>query len=223
MEGAANEAEKVIEQEDAKGHERNHDEGGHKWVGGGHPGEPNGEDIFSQTQGPITDWLGNGVDRGASAGLGAVRRERHSASEESGGPTQLGGGGASRGVRKNGCGGRPDEGVNGIPNGIDVRDFVREELGEIENSGEDEDRRVGKAVKGRRKMNDTETLEQAQRGDSRVQIQTGGEPGAESQAERGQGIHWIYDTKRRPRRRTVTSDERSGKFHLTNGNGPEML
>src|SRR5579872_5073953 len=80
-----------------------------------------------------------------------------------------------------------------------------------------------KRVKRRRKMNDSEALEEAQCRDGGVEIQAGGKPGAQSEPQCLDGIHSAHHSKARWRKRTVTSAQPGETFRLTISSGPEKL
>src|SRR5579863_6790454 len=91
LKGAAGKAQKVEEQENRKRQQRENDDGGGERMRGGHPSEPDGQNIFAETERPIAERLRNRVDRDARAGFGAVRSESDAASEEGSGPTPFDG------------------------------------------------------------------------------------------------------------------------------------
>src|SRR5258708_37452740 len=86
LKGAARETEKMVEQEGGKRDECNNDYGCGNGMGCRHPGQPNGQDIFSETQCPIAQWLGAGIDGGARAGFRAVCGEGNSAGAQRSAP-----------------------------------------------------------------------------------------------------------------------------------------
>ncbi len=195
MESATEETEEVIEKEDGESEKENSDDDGGNGMHGGEPSEPDGEDIFTETENPVAEGLGTGVDSGAGAGLGAVGSERDAASKKGGTPTPLRGSGASRSVSKQSGGGRTNEGVSGIPDGVEVRNLVGEEFDEIKGDGEGENPRMGEDFQRRGKMDDAETLEEAESGDGGVEIQAGGKSGAKSEAEGFDRIHYSHCSK----------------------------
>ena len=87
------------------------------------------------------------------------------------------------------CGGRANEGVNCVPDGVEVRNFVGKKFNQIESAGDSENPRVGKNLQGRRKLQNAVPLEKTERGHSCVEIQAGGKSGAEGEAERFDRIH----------------------------------
>jgi hypothetical protein len=58
-----------------------------------------------------------------------------------------------------------------VPHSIDVRDFVRKKFHKIQNDSDRKNRGMCKRVKRRRKVDDSETLEEPQCCDGRVKIQ----------------------------------------------------
>jgi len=122
-----------------------------------------------------------------------VRGERDAAGNESGGPAPgLGsGGGGAEGEERRGR--RADKGVDGLPDGVDEGNFVGEKFHEVENAGDGEDERMGENLELLGEMNDAETLEEAEGGDGGVDIEAGGEAGAENEAESFEGAHGFND------------------------------
>ena len=171
LEGAAREAEQVVEQKRREPDECDYDDGGGDGMGGGHPGEPYRQEVFSKTQDPIAERFGAGVDGGAGASFCTVRGEGYSSGEQGGPPAPLGCGSASGGKSEKCGGGRADEGVDSVPNGVEVRDFVRQEFQQVEKDGDSENPGMREYLQFRREMEDAEALEKAESGDSGVEIE----------------------------------------------------
>ena len=91
---------------------------------GREPGEPDGKKVFADAERPIGKRFGNGVDGGARAGLGAVRGEGDSAGEEGSDPAPLGAETRRDSEGQDSGGGRANESVEKIPDGVEVRNFV---------------------------------------------------------------------------------------------------
>ena len=85
--------------------------------------------------------------------------------------------------------GRTNEGVDGIPDSVEVGNLVGEKFDEVESDGSAENDGMSDNGKRRRQMNDTEALQKAERGDGGVEIEAGRKSGAQSEAERLQGVH----------------------------------
>src|SRR6266404_5585210 len=188
-EGAAGEAKQIVEQDGRRCDEGNNDNCCGERMSRRHPREPDRQDIFSKTQNPIAEWLRAGVHRGSRAGFRAVRGEGHSSGEERRAPAPFGGSGAGCRVSQQGGSGRANEGVDGVPDRIEVRYLVREKFNQIKSDGNSKDPWVGKNLQGQRKLQHAVTLEQAKGGDGGVEIQSGGKPGAKPEAKRSDEIH----------------------------------
>ncbi len=148
-------------------------------MNGSHPSQPNSQEIFSETQRPIAHWFGNGVDGGSRAGFGAVRGERNASGEKCGGPTPFFTRRTSGSVREDGSCGRTDEGVHGIPDGVDVWNFVGEKLDEIQRDRQPDNPRTREHVEGAGQVQNAESFKKPERCHGGIKIQTGGEAGAE--------------------------------------------
>src|SRR5258708_39401107 len=98
----------------------------------GHPGEPDGESVLSQAEKPVAERLGTGIDGGAGASFRAVGSKGHAASEKRGTPAPLRRSRKRSAVREKCRGGWTDQGVDGIPDGIDVGNFIGEKFNHIE-------------------------------------------------------------------------------------------
>src|SRR5262245_20605089 len=101
-------------------------------MSGGKPSEPDGEEVFAETESPVAERFGNSVDSSAGGSVRAVRGESDSASKECGGPAPLRRNGAGCSVSNDGRGRRANEGVRGVPNGVEIRNFVSEKFDEVE-------------------------------------------------------------------------------------------
>src|SRR5258708_2273622 len=172
LEGAAREAEKMVEQKAAEPDERSDDEGGGKGMNGRHPREPHGKEIFSKTQNPIAKRFGAGVDGGARAGFFAMRRESDSAGEQRRAPAPFRGSCPGGRESEQGGSGRSDKSVDGVPESVEARDFVRQEFQQIERDGNSKDPGMRKNLQSSRQMKHAEALEQPKRSDGGVKIET---------------------------------------------------
>ncbi len=112
-----------------------------------------------------------------------MRGEGDAAGDESGGPAPGLGSGSGSAEGEESRGGRADKGVDGLPDGVDDRDFVGEKFHEIENAGDGEDERVREDLELFGEMNDAEALKEAEGGDGGVNVQAGGKACAEDQTE----------------------------------------
>ena len=79
--------------------------------------------------------------------------------------------------------------MDGLPDGIDEGDFVGEKFHDVKNAGDGENKRMGEDLEMFGEMDDAETLEEAESGDSGVDVQAGSKTGAEDEAESFEGIH----------------------------------
>src|SRR5690349_12213209 len=139
----AEEAEKVVKKVGAEEEESEDDDDGGYGMRGREPGEPDGEEVFTEAENPVAKGFGDGVNGGAGGGFGAVGGEGHSAGEERGGPAPFGADGGRGSVGDEGGGGRANEGVEGVPEGVEVGDFVSKKFDEVESDGYAENDRVG--------------------------------------------------------------------------------
>ncbi len=157
-----------------------------------HPCQKYGDGIFGQAQRPVAEGLGTDVGRGACGCLGAVRGERDAAGQQRCRDTPLLGDSAREGaIGQKGGGGRPDEGVNRVPDTVDVRNLVGDELDDEQHEGESHDDGVREHFELCRQVDDTEALEQSCGGDRGVEIESRSEGRAEREAEgleRGHGL-----------------------------------
>src|ERR1700730_2216120 len=100
---------------------------------GREPSQPHSQQIFPKTERPIAERLRRHVCSSAGTGLCAMRGESDATGEKRGSPSpgfRRCGGGAERKQRRRG---RTNKGVYGLPDGIDVRHFVRKKLDQIKN------------------------------------------------------------------------------------------
>lgn len=156
---------------------------------GREPGEPDGKKVFADAERPIGKRFGNGVDGGARAGFGAMRGEGDAAGEERGGPTPFCAEARGDAERENGSGGRANESVEKIPNGVEVRNFVGEKFENVKSDCEAENDGMGENVEFVGEMDDMEAFEEAESGDGGVKIEAGRETGAEGEADGLKRIH----------------------------------
>src|SRR5258708_35950893 len=83
-----------------------------------------------------------------------------------------------------------NKGVDGLPDGIDVGEFVGEKFHDVKNAGDGENKRMGEDLEMFGEMDDAETLEEAESGDSGVDVQAGSTNQGEHEAERFEGMQW---------------------------------
>jgi hypothetical protein len=121
---AAEEAKEFAEQVETEKQEKHDEYERENGMRGRKPREPDGKQIFADTKRPITERFGNGVGGGARAGFGAVRSEGNSTCEKRGSPAPFGAQVGGDAERENSGGGRADEGVEKIPDGIEIRNLV---------------------------------------------------------------------------------------------------
>jgi hypothetical protein len=191
LDGAAEEAEKVVEQEEGNYDEDGGNDDSDRGVRGGEPGKPYREQIFAKAERPIAEGLRRHVGGGSRAGFGAMRSKRDASGEQRGSPTPGFGSGSGSAKSQQGRGGRTDEGVHRLPDGIDVGHFVGEKLDDIQDSGNAKHDGIRKHVKLRGKMDDAEAFQQAEGRDGSVKIKTRGKTGAENQADCFERIHGL--------------------------------
>ena len=79
--------------------------------------------------------------------------------------------------------------MDGLPDGINVGNFIGKEFHEVENASDGEDERVCENLKLLGKMDDAEALKETESGDCSVNVQAGGEAGSEDQAESFERVH----------------------------------
>src|SRR5580700_3525435 len=166
-----------------------------RWMHRGHPGQPDCQSVFSETQYPVAERLRRGVNRRAGAGLSAMGGKRDATGEKGSTPAPLCRRGAGGAEGKKGGSRGANEGVDHIPSGIDVGDFVREELEYIQDNGATKNRGMRKSLQRRWKMDDSETLQKPQGRDGRVKIQTRGKSGAEGEPQCFDRIHSVHHSK----------------------------
>jgi len=179
----------VVQEEGAKDEKGEDCDDGGDGVGGGEPGKPDGEEVFAKAESPVAERFGDGVDGGASGGFGAVRGEGDSAGEKRGSPAPLGTNGGGCSIGNQGSGGRTDERVEGVPDRIEIGDFVCEKFDEVESNGYAEDDGVRENFEGGWEADDAKPLQQAESGHGGVEVESGGEAGAESEAKYFEGVH----------------------------------
>ena len=79
--------------------------------------------------------------------------------------------------------------MDGLPDGINVGNFIGKEFHEVENASDGEDERVCEDLKLLGKMDDAEALEETESGDGGIDVEAGGEASSEDQAESFEGVH----------------------------------
>lgn len=189
LDRAAQESKEIEKQESGEHEERGDDDGGRDRVRRGHPGKPNGQEVFSKTKHPIAERFGAGIDRGARACFRAVRGERYATREQGCAPSPFSRRGGSGRVSKKSGGGRADESVNRVPKGVHVGHFVGEEFEKVEHPRDSEDPGMGKNFERGWKMDYTVALEKAERRNRGIEIQAGRKSSAESETESFDRIH----------------------------------
>ena len=156
---------------------------------GREPGEPDGKKVFADAERPIGKRFGNGVGGGARAGFGAVRGERDSAGAERGDPAPFCAETRGDAEGENSSGGRADERVEKIPDGVEVRDFVGEKFKDVESDGEAENDGMREDVEFFGEVDNMEPFEKAESGDGGVEIETGREAGTEGEGDGLERMH----------------------------------
>ena len=189
LQGAADEAEEVVEQKGTENQQRRHDDDRGVGVCGSEPGKPDGEKVFAKAESPIAERFRHRIDRGAGGCFSAMGGKGNSTGKQRGGPAPFGANSAGGSIGDYGRGRRADESVQGIPDGVEPEYFVREKLDEIETYGDAQD--DGMADNGQRigQMDETEALKQAKSGDRGVQVEAGRKAGTEGEAESFDGVH----------------------------------
>jgi hypothetical protein len=79
--------------------------------------------------------------------------------------------------------------VDGLPDGIDVGDFVGEKFHDVEDAGDGENEGMSEDLEMFGEMDDAESLEEAKSGDGGVDVEAGGKTGPEHKAESFQRAH----------------------------------
>src|ERR1700676_3296780 len=184
--------------------EHNHDNG-RSWMSRGHPGQPNGQYVFAKAQTPIGDRLGTHIRGGARAGFGAVRSERHTPREKRRAPAPFRRSRYRRAVSEQRGGGWADQSVNGIPNGIDVRNLVGKEFDRVQRHGDPQDPRMTQHLQGSRQVNHTEALQKAEGGNRRVKVEARRKSGAERKSKGFDRIHGLHTSRSGPLQTLWTS------------------
>src|SRR5215831_12915375 len=113
-----------------------------------------------------------------------MRRKGDPAGQKRGGPAPFRRYRSGGPIGDDGRCGRADESVDCIPDGVKVGNLVSKKFDEIEAEGDAYDHRMSNDRERARKVNDAKTLKQAQRGDGGVEVEAGGEAGAEGESER---------------------------------------
>ena len=181
--------EKFEEQVEAEDYEKSDEHDREDGMCGREPGEPDGKQVFADAKRPIGKRFGNGVGGGARAGFGAVGSEGDSAGEEGGDPAPFRAEARGDTERENGCGGRANEGVEKIPDCVEVRNFVGEKFEDVESDGKAENDRMREDVEFFGEMNDMEAFEKTESGDGGVKIESGREGGTEGEGDGLERIH----------------------------------
>jgi len=191
LQSAAKEVEEFGEKVDAEDQEQNDKYDREDGVCGREPGEPDGKKVFADAERPIRKRFGDGVSGGARAGFGAVCCEGDSSSEERGEPAPFRGDACGDAERENGRGRRSDEGVEKIPDRVEVGDFIGEEFEDVEADGETEHDGMREDVEFIGEMDDVEAFEKAESGDGSVEIEARREAGAEGERDGLEGVHRV--------------------------------
>src|ERR1700737_3587793 len=158
----------------------------------GHPGEPDGESVLPQTEQPIAEGLGASVDSGAGAGLCAVGSKSDAAGKKRGTPPPLRRSCDRSAISEKRGGGRTDQRVDGVPDGVDVGNFVGEKFNRIESERDSENPRMRENLEGSRQMEDAVPLKKAKRRDGGVEIHAGRKSGAECETKGLQRVHILH-------------------------------
>lgn len=140
-------------------------------MSGREPGKPDGKKVFADAERPIGKRFGNSICRRARAGFGAVRGEGDASGEKRGKPPPLSSEPEGNVKSENRCRNRTDEGVDEVPHGVEVRNFVGKEFENVETNGEAENNGVREDVEFFRKMDHVEAFEKAECGNGGVEIE----------------------------------------------------
>ncbi len=139
--------------------------------------------IFAETQPNVRKWFRRCVGGETRSCLGGVSDEARAASEQGDDHGESGTRMAEHLNREQSAANRANHGVNGIPGGVDPRNFVGEKFEEIEDAGDRNNRRVAQDFErliGRRERDPVEM--DGQSGDENGEIEV--DAGEASQAER---------------------------------------
>src|SRR2546427_2193355 len=118
-----------------------------------------------------------------------MRSESDSTGEQRGTQAPFRRGCPGGGESEQGSGGRANEGVDGVPEGVEVRDFVREEFQQIKCEGNSKNPWMRENLQSSGQMKYAEALEKPKRRDSGVKIEAGRKSGTQRETERFDGIH----------------------------------
>src|SRR5687767_15044282 len=97
-------------------------------MGDRHPAEADRKRVFSEAQHPIAERLRARVYRSSRGRLRSMRGQGNSSREQSCSDPPFLWNARKRAVGKHGGGRGPDEGMNDVPNIVDVRNLVGDEL-----------------------------------------------------------------------------------------------
>jgi len=150
---------------------------------GGKPRQPYGEQVFADAQSPIAEGFGNGVDGRAGGGFGAVRSERDASSEKCGGPAPFGWRSSGGAVGEDSRSWWTDERVDGVPDGVEKRNFVGEKFEDVERDGDAENDGMSHHCQCRRQVNHAKALQEAESSDGGVKVEAGGKACAQCETE----------------------------------------
>src|SRR5882724_6583784 len=150
---------------------------------GREPGEPDGKKVFADAERPIGKRFGDGVGGSARAGFGAVRGKGDSAGAECGDPAPFRAETRGDSEGQDSRGGRANESVEKIPDGVEVRNFVGEKFENVESNGKAENDGMREDVEFFGEVNNMEAFEKPESGDGGVKIETGRETGSEGEGD----------------------------------------
>lgn len=196
-EDAARKTEEPREQIDAKREKQHYDDDGCNGMLRRKPGEPDGEQVFANTQSPVSERLGNGVRGGARAGFRAVRGEGHATGDKGRGPAPFGGSATRKGIGENPSSGRAYECVQDVPDVIEVRNLVSEKFEKVQTDGETDDDRMREDLERLGQMDDAEALEEPEGAHGGIEVEAGGKSRAESHGEDLNRIHVVGRVSRK--------------------------
>ena len=110
-----------------------------------------------------------------------MRSESDTAGEQGGSPAPFLRRGYGSAVRNHGSRGRTYESVNRVPNGVEIRNFVGEKFDDVERDSNAKHDRVPDDFKCRRKVNQAESLQDAERCYRCVKVEARGKTGSQSE------------------------------------------
>jgi hypothetical protein len=177
-------AEDEADEEESNENEDECDGRGDVGLPGGEPGEEDGETVFTEAERNVGEGLRRGSDRCADCGFASVGDEGDGAAGESG-DKLLGGSEAGGGLKSEQRGdGDADESVQRVPDEVECRDFVDEEIDAEENESGGDDAPVGQQVQRWGQFEKSCVGHEAEGGDGGVDVEPGRETDGDHQGDK---------------------------------------